>query len=82
MILHHGDHGMLDILLFGAQAGSGVFLAKLGRQFLDDNVGIANLLSIQLHEGKQAPLRSEFGVMVDVLQLRKKNTCSSIGIWG
>ena len=84
MILHHGDHGMLDILLVGTQASSRVLLAKLGCQFLDDNVGIANLLSIQLHEGEHAPLRSEFGVVVDVLQLKHMFihwTISIILIW-
>ena len=83
MILHHGDHGMLDILLVGTQASSRVLLAKLGCQFLDDNVGIANLLSIQLHEGEHAPLRSEFGVVVDVLQLKHMfiHSISIILIW-
>lgn len=61
---------MLDILLVGTQASSRVLLGKLGRQFLDDNVGIANLFSIELHEGEHAPLRPEFGVVVDVLQLK------------
>lgn len=75
---------MLDILLVGTQASSRVLLAKLGCQFLDDNVGIANLLSIQLHEGEHAPLRSEFGVVVDVLQLKHMFihwTISIILIW-
>ena len=57
VILHHGDHSMLDILLLCAKALGRVLLFEFGSQLLDDNVGVANFLSVQLDEGEQASLR-------------------------
>ena len=51
MVLHHGDHSMLNVLLLGSQVGSGVLLLELGGQLLDDVVGVADFLAIQLDKG-------------------------------
>lgn len=51
MVLHHGDHGMLNVLLLRCQVGSGVLLLELGGQLLDDVVGVADFLAIQLDKG-------------------------------
>ena len=46
MVLHHGDHSMLNVLLLRCQVGSGVLLLELGGQLLDDVVGVADFLAI------------------------------------
>ena len=46
MVLHHGHHGMLYILLLGCQVGGGVLLLELGGQLLDDEVRIADFFAI------------------------------------
>jgi hypothetical protein len=51
MVLHHGDHSMLNVLLLRSQVGSGVLLLELGGQLLDDVVGVTDFLAIQLDKG-------------------------------
>ena len=46
MVLNHGHHGMLHVLLFGCQAASRVLLLELGGQLFDDNVGVADFLAV------------------------------------
>ena len=76
MVLHHGDHGMLHVLLLGCQVGCRVLLLELGSQLLDDGVGVGDLLAIQLNEGQQPPLGSELGVVVNVLNMgQNENKC-------
>ena len=69
MVLHHGHHGMLHVLLLGCQVGCRVLLLELGSQLLDDGVGVGDLLAIQLNEGQQPPLGSELGVVVNGLNM-------------
>ena len=55
MILDHGDHCVLNVLLLIGQTLVRILLELLG-QGLDDDVGVADLLSVQLDEGQEAAL--------------------------
>jgi hypothetical protein len=70
MILDHGDHGVLNVLLLGRQALVHVLLELLG-QGLDDDVGVADLLAVQLDEGQEAALGAELGVVGNILELKR-----------
>ena len=70
MILDHGDHCVLNVLLLGCQALVHVLLELLG-QGLDDDVGVADLLAVQLDEGQEAALGAELGVVGNILKLKK-----------
>ena len=72
MVLDHGHHGMLHVLLLGCQVGSRVLLLEFGGQLFDDVVRVADFLAVQLHEGQQTPLGSELGVVVNVLNGTKR----------
>ena len=70
MILDHCDHRVLHILLLVGQALVRVLLELLG-QGLDDDVGVADLLAVQLHEGQEAALRAELRVVGNVLKVAR-----------
>ena len=67
VVLHHRHHGVLHVLLVGREVDTGVLLAELGGQLLDDEVGVADLLAVELDEGEESPLGPQFRVVVDVL---------------
>ena len=69
MVLHHGHHGMLHVLLLGCQVGCRVLFLELGSQLLDDGIGVIDLLTIQLNKGQKPPLRSELAVVVNGLDI-------------
>jgi hypothetical protein len=56
VVLHHGDHGVLHILLVRCEIVGRVLLLELGGQLLDDVVGVADLLAVQLGERQQTSL--------------------------
>ena len=66
MVLNHGDHGVLYILLFSRKAG--LVLAKLVGQLLDDEVRVADLFTVELDKGQKSSFGAKFGVVVDVLR--------------
>ena len=68
MVFHHGDHGVLDVLLVLAQL-SGHLLLKLLGEGLDDHVAVRNLLSIELNEGQEAFLGSELAFVIHILKM-------------
>ena len=68
MILNHGNHGMLNVLLVLAQLGRHLLLELLG-EGLDDHVAVRNLLSIELNEGQQAFLGSELAFVIHILKM-------------
>ena len=68
MVLHHGNHGVLDVLLVLAQL-SGHLLLKLLGEGLDDHVAVSNLLPIELNEGQEAFLGSELASVIHVLKM-------------
>lgn len=67
VVLHHGDHGVLNVLLLGREAGGGILLFVLGRQLFDDKVRVTNLLAVELDEGQHTPFGAQLGVVVDIL---------------
>lgn len=71
VVLHHGHHGVLNVLLLGRKAGGGILLFELGRQLLDDKVRVTNLFTVELDEGQHAPLGTQLGVVVDILKTTK-----------
>ena len=71
MILHHGDHSVLNVLLVGLQAVVHVLLKGLA-QALDDQVGVADLLAVELHKGQKAALRAKLGVVSHILKTKNK----------
>ena len=68
MVLHHGNHGVLDVLLVLGQL-SGHLLLKLLGEGLDDDVAVRNLLPIELNEGQEAFLGSELAFVIHVLKM-------------
>ena len=76
MILDHGDHRVLDVLLLVGQALVRVLLELLG-QGLDDDVRVADLLAVQLDEGQEAALRAELRVVSHVLKVGERTRCRS-----
>ncbi len=76
MILDHGDHRVLNVLLFGGQSFVHV-LVELLCQGLDDDVGVADLLPVQLDERKKAALGAELGVVGNILKSKSKPNCLS-----
>ena len=68
MVFHHGDHGMLDVLLVLAQLGRHLLLELLG-EGLDDHVAVSNLLPIELNEGQEPLLGSELAFVIHVLKM-------------
>ena len=67
MILDHGDHRVLNVLLLVGQPLVHFFLELLGQR-LDDDVGVADLLAVQLDEGQEAALGAELRVVGDILE--------------
>ena len=74
MILDHGDHRVLDVLLLVGQALIRVLLELLG-QGLDDDVRVADLFAVQLDEGQEAALRAELRVVSHVLKVGERTRC-------
>ena len=58
---------MLDVLLFCGETLVHLLLVLLG-QVLDDQVGVGDLLSVQLHEGQEAPLAPQLSIVIYVLE--------------
>ena len=72
MVVHHRHHGVLHSLLLGGQAFVEV-LAQLVSQGLDDKLGVGDLLSVVLDEGKETALGTELVAVVNVLErIRRK----------
>jgi hypothetical protein len=69
MVIHEGDHGVLHAHLLRAHTVVHVLL-ELGGQGLDDELGVSDLLSVELDERQQAALRAELVVVVDILEKR------------
>lgn len=67
VVVHHGAHGVLHPLLLRPHAGVQVLLQALA-QLSDDELGVGDLLPVQLHEGQQAALGAELAVVVHVLE--------------
>merc|ERR1719209_1802641 len=65
MVLNHGDHSMLYVLLLGTQL-SWHLLAKLCCKGFDDHVRVSNLLSIELYEGQHPLLRAELALVIHI----------------
>ena len=72
MVLHHGNHGVLDVLLVLGQLSRHLLLQLLG-EGLDDHVAVRNLLSIELNEGQEAFLGSELAFVIHVLKMLPLN---------
>ena len=68
MILNHGNHGMLNVLLVLAQLGRHLLLELLG-EGLDDHVAVSNLLPIELNEGQEPLLGAELAFVIHVLKM-------------
>ena len=67
MILNHGNHGMLNVLLVLAQLGRHLLLKLLGES-LDDHVAVGDLLPVELNEGQEAFLGAELALVIHILQ--------------
>ena len=67
MILNHGNHGMLNVLLVLAQLGRHLLLKLLGES-LDDHVAVGNLFPVELNEGEQSLLGAMLALMIHILQ--------------
>ena len=72
MVLHHGDHGVLDVLLVLAQLSGHLLLELLG-EGLDDHVAVSNLLPIELNEGQETFLGPELAFVIHVLKMLPLN---------
>ena len=72
MVFHHGDHGVLDVLLVLAQLGRHLLLELLG-EGLDDHVAVSNLLPIELNEGQETFLGPELAFVIHVLKMLPLN---------
>ena len=72
MILNHGNHGMLNVLLVLAQLGRHLLLELLG-EGLDDHVAVSNLLPIELNEGQETFLGPELAFVIHVLKMLPLN---------
>ena len=77
MVLHHGDHGVLDVLLVLGQLSGHLLLELLG-EGLDDHVAVSNLLPIELNEGQEAFLGSELASVIHVLKMLPLIECFQI----
>ena len=71
VIFHHGDHCVLNVLLFSGQALVHILLERLG-QALDDDVRVADLGTVQFDKGQEAAFGAELGVVSDILEKRKE----------
>ena len=68
MVLNHGNHSMLYVLLFGCQVCCGVLFFEFGGQLFDDDVGVADFFTVQLNKRQQTSFGSELGVVVNALE--------------
>lgn len=66
MILQHGNCRIRNIALLCSKSGIQILLI-LGRQFLDDDGRIGNLLAIELDERQLTLLGTETHLMIDIL---------------
>ena len=67
MILNHGNHGMLNVLLVLAQLGRHLLLELLG-EGLDDHVAVCDLLAVELDEGQHPLLGAVLALVVHILK--------------
>ena len=68
MVLHHGNHRVLNVLLVRGQLGRHLLLELLG-EGLDDHVAVSNLLPIELNEGQEPLLGAELAFVIHVLKM-------------
>lgn len=67
MVLQHGNRGVRHIPLLGGESRVQILLV-LGRQLLDNNGRVGDLLAIQLDERQLTLLGAETHLMIDILQ--------------
>ena len=67
MVLNHGDHGVLDVLLLLGQLSRHLLL-KLLAEGLDDGVAVSDLLPVYLDERKETLLGAELALVVHILR--------------
>ena len=84
MVLHHGNHRVLDVLLVRSQLSWHLLLELLG-QGLDDHVAVGDLLSVELNEGQEALLGAVLALVVHILQneiIQQSGTIHQVGRLG
>merc|ERR1719251_30091 len=68
MILNHGHHSVLHVLLILSQLGWH-FLVKLLGKSLDDHVAICDFLAVELNEGQHSLLGAVLALVIHILVL-------------
>ena len=80
MVVHEGVHGVEDALLFLGEVLVHL-LVELGAEGVDDELGVGDLLAVQLDEGQEAALGAELAAVLDILGKKSKeveNGCAFV----
>ena len=71
MVVHEGVHGVKDALLLLGEVLVHL-LVELGAEGVDDELGVGDLLTVQLDEGQEAALGAELAAVLDILGKKER----------
>ena len=71
MVVHEGVHGVKDALLLLGEVLVHL-LVELGAEGVDDELGVGDLLAVQLDEGQEAALGAELAAVLDILGKKER----------